>query len=120
MNYNNDTQNRLILGTGNYLVSATINALIFKKIDKTIEIAEIFDNVNYSDKYNIVDIITIPFHNYSEIQQMKKLLVDAYEHNIFEYKNITFDFSNYNRKSVDCILDQLNWIEHFITKAQVI
>jgi hypothetical protein len=48
---------------------------------------------------------------------MKKLLVDAYEHNIFEYKNIIFDFSNYNRKSVDCILDQLNWVEHFITKA---
>lgn len=67
MIYNNDTQNRLILGTGNYLVSATINALIFKKIDKKLEIADIFDNINYSDKYNIVDIITVPFHNYSEI-----------------------------------------------------
>jgi hypothetical protein len=67
MSYNNDTNNRLILGTGNYLVSATINALIFKKIDKTIEISTIMDNVNYSDMYNVIDIITIPFHNYSEI-----------------------------------------------------
>jgi hypothetical protein len=68
MNYSNDTHNKLILGTGNYIVTATINALIFKKIDKKIELGTIFDNVNYSDKYNILDIITIPFHNYSEIQ----------------------------------------------------
>jgi hypothetical protein len=67
MNYNNDTQNRLNLGTGDYLVSATINALIFKKIDKTIEVGTTLDNVNYSDKYSILDIITVPFHNYSEI-----------------------------------------------------
>lgn len=67
MNYKDDTKNKLILGAGNYLVSATINALIFKKINKTMEIADVFDNVNYSDKYTIVDMITIPFHNYSEI-----------------------------------------------------
>ena len=67
MNFNNETKNRLILGTGKYLVTATINALIFKKIDKTMDIAQIVDSVNYSDNYNIVDIITIPFHKYSEI-----------------------------------------------------
>ena len=67
MNYNNDTQKILILGTGNYLVTATINALIFKEIDKKLEISTIFDAINYSDKYNILDIITIPFHTYSEI-----------------------------------------------------
>lgn len=115
--YYNESQNKLILGTGNYLVTATINALIFKKIDKHLDLATIFDSADYSDRYNVVDIITIPFHNYSELVMLKKLLVDAYENNVFEYKNIIFDFSNYNRKSIDCILDQLNWIEHFIPKG---
>ena len=55
MYYNNETQNRLILGTANYLVTATINALLFKKIDKKFEIGETFDSSSYSDKYNIAD-----------------------------------------------------------------
>ena len=46
--------------------------------------------------------------------------MNAYENNIFIFRDLEFDFSNYSRKSVDCIVDQLNWIEKFIPRAIII
>jgi ABC-type transporter MlaC component len=40
-----------------------------------------------------------------EINEFKKLLGNSYEQKMFVYKNITFDFTNYERKSVDHIMD---------------
>lgn len=67
MNYKVESPNKLILGTGNYMVTATINALIFKKIDKNVEIGTVVNN-DYAEQYSIIDIVTVPFHNYSEVQ----------------------------------------------------
>ena len=65
--YNNETQLKLNIGTGNYIVTSTINAIIFKKIDKQREIGQDVNPTAYSSDYDVIDICTIPFHNYLEI-----------------------------------------------------
>ena len=115
-------QNKKILrfGVGNIVVTATINALLFKEIDAMKSVGDIIELKNYDDIILVKDATAIPFKYYSEIQEFKKLLTDAYETKTFEFKDVIFDFSNYMRKSIDCILDQLTWIEHFIPKSQAI
>jgi molybdopterin-binding protein len=65
--YNNETKIKLNIGAGNYLVTSTINAIIFKKIDRKLDVGQQVSAVEYSKDFNIIDICTIPFHNYSEI-----------------------------------------------------
>ena len=42
---------------------------------------------------------------YNELQEFKKLLIDAYDNKVFTFKHLQFDMTNFNRKSVDCLLD---------------
>ena len=109
---------QLRIGNGNFTVSATINALIFKELDATYTIGQDIDIKNSSDK--ILDSYTLYFQTYQEVQQLKQLLKDSYEHRVFSFKYLDFDLTNYSRKSVDCIIDQLNWIEKFLPRTQVI
>ena len=104
------------MGEGKYLVTATINTLTFKQLQSPLLLGEEID-LKYN---NITNLFVVQFQNYSEIQELKKLLLNAYENNIFVFRGLEFDFSNYNRKSVECIIDQLNWIEKFIPRSQVV
>jgi hypothetical protein len=47
------------------------------------------------------------------------LVKNAYAIGKFKFQNVEFDFSNYNRASVDTLLDQINWIEKFTSKSIV-
>jgi hypothetical protein len=115
--YNNETKIKLIIGDGTYIVTAAMNALIFKQLDLQFDIGKDVSASNYSQEFRVIDIHTIPFISFLEIQELRKMLSSAYETPKFSFKGIQFDFSNYNRKSVDCILNQLTWIEHFIPRA---
>lgn len=106
-------------GNGDIIVTTTINALIIKQIDRQLDVGEIIGN-NSTHPHGIKNQFTLPINNYEELMQFKKLLVNAYQDRVFEYKHLTLDFSNYNRKSVDCILDQVNWLEKFIPKNVVV
>ena len=69
---------QLILGNGNFTVSATINALIFKQIDAHYPIGKELEGREYSDR--IINSHTIYFQTYMEVQELKQLLKDSYEH----------------------------------------
>jgi hypothetical protein len=55
-----------------------------------------------------------------EVQELKQLLKNSYENNVFVFKDVKFDLTNYQRKSVDCIIDQLTWIEQFLPRTQIV
>lgn len=109
---------QVCIGYGNFTVSATINALIFKQLEKSYNVGDELNMKEYSEK--VIDSYTLYFQTYQEVQQLKQLLKDSYENRIFSFKYLDFDLSNYSRKSVDCIVDQLNWIEKFLPRTQVI
>lgn len=106
------------LGDGNVIVTSTINALIFKKIDNKLTVGDMVDLK--SQEIYVNDSFTLYFQSYLEVQELKKLLSGSYDNKQFSFKYVDFDLSNYQRKSVDCIIDQLNWIEKFMPKCQVI
>ena len=106
------------MGKGNYIVTATINTLIFKQIQTPLQVGEEINLKEYQS--NITNAFTINFQSHLEIQELKNLLVNAYQEKIFKFKDLEFDFSDYTRKSIDCIIDQLNWIEVFIPKSQIV
>lgn len=109
---------QLKIGNGNFTVSATINALIFKEIDTSYDVGTELEVKNYSQ--TILDSYTLYFQSYQEVQELKRLLTDAYQTRMFTFKYLDFDFTNYSRKSVDCIVDQLNWIEKFLPRTYII
>ena len=106
------------IGEGKFLVTTTINGLIFKELSCPTQLGEIVDMKKYQQ--NVIDSFTLYFQSYEEVQDLKKLLAKSYEDKIFSFKYLDFDLTNYSRKSVDCIIDQLNWIEKFIPKCQSI
>ena len=55
--------NRLIMGEGKYLVTSTINTLIFKQLQSQLILGEEVD-LKYN---NIENLFVIQFQNYSEI-----------------------------------------------------
>jgi hypothetical protein len=57
---------QLKIGNGNFTVSATINALIFKELEAKYEIGTCIDSKHYSDK--ILDSYTLYFQSYQEVQ----------------------------------------------------
>lgn len=110
--------NKLIMGKGNYIVTPTINALIFKQLQVSAQVGEEINLKEYQP--NVINVFVINFQNHLEIQEFKNLLVNAYQEKVFKFKDLEFDFSDYTRKSIDCIIDQLNWIETFIPKSKII
>lgn len=59
-------------------MSATLNALIFKHIDAQYALGTELDGREYTDR--ILNQHTIYFQTYKEVQELKQLLKDSYEH----------------------------------------
>jgi hypothetical protein len=56
---------QLKIGNGNFTVSATINALIFKELDSTYTVGQELDIKNSTDR--ILDSYTLYFQTYQEV-----------------------------------------------------
>jgi hypothetical protein len=71
---------------------------------------ELFHN---GDIKPIGEVILIKVANFKDLQELRNKLKNAYIGNdsrIFEFKGYTFDFSNYNEKSVEVCETVLNYI----------
>lgn len=125
MNYKSNMNNnevRLILGNGKIIITpVTPNTIMFKQLKHYAKVYQVGESiVNVNTIQGIDNQFALVFDNISEIEELKRLLSGAYENNVFKFKHLVFDFSNYNRKSVDCIIDQLNWIERFMPQIKAI
>lgn len=106
---------QIALGKGNFLITTTPNSLIFRQLENPHIIGDIMD----FSTAKFSQIIQINLRNYFELKEFKDLVKNSYQTNIFEFQNVKFDFTQYNRNSVDALLDQINWIERFIPKSIV-
>ena len=97
-------------GKGNLLISVNMNSLIIRQIDS---IKELGVSCELKD-INSIGMFQISFQTKKQLEQLRQLIKDTYEKPIFEFQGFKFDFTNYFRKSVDVMVDQLNWIEKFI------
>ena len=106
---------KIILGKGDFLITTTLNSLIFRQLKTSKLIGDIvdFSQVEFSQT------IQINLRNYFELKQFKELVKNSYSLKTFEFQNVQFDFTNYNRDSIDVLLDQINWIEKFVPKSIV-
>lgn len=112
---------QITIGKGNFIITSTVNGLIFKEISNINNTDDLGKKVNPKQYQNdIVNSITLYFQNYEEIQELRNLLSKSYDTKTFSFKYIDFDFTDYNRKCVDCIIDQLNWIEKFMPSSSLI
>ena len=102
--------NVIKFGNGNLLVSVTMNSMVIRQLDAIKEIG------NSQELRDIIPtgIFQINLLNKKQIEQFRQLLKNTYLTPVFEFQNFKFDFTNYCRKSVDVMLDQLNWIDKFI------
>lgn len=64
----------------------------------------------------IKDSIVISFKNNGELQNFKAKVKDCYVRPVFEFQENIFNFEKFERKSIDVLLDQLNWVEKFLSK----
>lgn len=105
----------LKFGNGNLLITTTPNSLIVRELLSNMPIGSIqeFNRVNFKD------VTQINIRNYEELNQLKEMVKNSYETPVFTFQDIRFDFTNYSRSSVDVLLDQLNWIERFLSKSLV-
>lgn len=104
---------QIILGKGNILISTTPNSLIFRQLEDSYSVGEIID----FSKVKFSQIIQVNLRNYFELKEFKDLVKNSYQLKTFEFQNIKFDFTQYNRDSVDALLDQISWVEKFISKS---
>jgi hypothetical protein len=111
-------------GKGQYIVTTTINTLIFKKVEPIVTTNTTIDNGTVSNgqlkQYKVVNQFNVQLATIDDIHEIKKHLSNSYEQKVFEYKDIVFDFTLYDRKTIDHILDQISWIEKFIPKSYLV
>ena len=87
-----------------------MNSITMRKLSNTYNIG---DNVNLSD-VKFPNTYSIYFREYSELLDFKQKVNKVYDTHIFVFQNIKFNFENYQRRSIDVLLDKINWIEKFM------
>ena len=107
---------QIVLGEGNFLITATPNSLIFRQL--LLSSHSIGDVVDFS-KEQFSQIVQVNLRNYFELKEFKNLVKNAYFLKCFEFQGVKFDFTQYNRNSVDALLDQVDWIEKFISRSVI-
>ena len=111
-----DVQNNIVyFGYGDIIVNNRIIGLCFRAIDTQLEIGQIIsqeylynNNVEYSTDY-----INLFLRDLQEMDALETLLkqVDGRNFAKFTFKDVTLDFSNWNPKSVETVLDNLGVVK---------
>lgn len=111
-----DVKNKIIkFGYGNVQVqSSSLYYISFREFKPPIEIGtKITDKIIQENNLEYIsEPITINFKNLEELYDFRKLLREIDEnHTCFKYHDCTFDFSNYNYKSVEVVLNGIKVVE---------
>jgi hypothetical protein len=92
----------LKFGNGDLLVGTTFNALIIRKLKLSKTIGQL---LNPSLILDIEYTITIPLTSIADADTLKTLVKNSFNQPVFEFQDFIFNFENYDRKSVDALLD---------------
>jgi hypothetical protein len=92
----------LKFGNGDLLVGTTFNALIIRKLKLSKTIGQL---LNPSLILDIEYTITIPLTSATDADTLKTLVKNSFNQPVFEFQDFIFNFENYDRKSVDALLD---------------
>ena len=111
-----DVQNNIVyFGYGDVITNNRTIGLCFRAIDTQVEIGQPIsqeylynNNIEYSTDY-----INLFLRDLQEMLTLQNLLeqVDARIINKFTFKDVTLDFSKYNPKSVETVLDNLEVVK---------
>ena len=107
-------ENRIIFGSGDVLANCMCYGLRFIDSSESYKIGTCITSEIKKDGNDEISVADIRITNFDDLNELKKLLesVKISDTNIFEYDNHIFDFSNFNVKSVDVVLDQLDTLSH--------
>lgn len=111
-----DMENKIIkFGYGDIQVHSSWYYISFRQFKPPIEIGtEITDEIIQENNFEyITEPISINFKNLEELYDFRKLVKEIDEnHTCFKYRDCTFDFSNYNSKSVEVLLKGIKVVEN--------
>ena len=75
------------------------------------------DEFGQYDKNMVINQHIISFANLHETSEFKSLLTNVYDSKLIFYRGLKIDFTLYDRKIVDTLIDHINWIERFIPRV---
>ena len=113
-----DVKNKIIkFGYGNVQVQASslLCDISFREFKPPIEVGtKITDKIIQENNLEYVsEPIIINFKTLEELYDFRKLLMEIDEnHTCFKYSDCVFDFSNYNYKSVEVVLNSVKVVEN--------
>lgn len=110
-------KNEVKFGYGDILITQNMNSITIRKLNDENKY-NIGENIKISDA-NFSNAYNIYFREYSELMDFKQKINKAYEEHKFTFQNILFNFENYQRRSIDVILDKINWIERFMVSNTI-
>lgn len=111
-----DVQNNIVyFGYGDVIVNNRTIGLCFRALDTQVEIGHIISQ-EYLYNNNIefsTDYINLFLRDLQEMQTLENLLkqIDGRNFAKFTFKDVTLDFSRYNPKSVETVLDNLEVVK---------
>lgn len=114
-----DIENKIIcFGYGDVQVGSTWSVIKFRGFKPPVEIGTIITDEVIEDNNleYITEPIAINFATIEELINFKKLVEDIDGNNniCFEYCGYTFDFSNYNQKSIEVVLYHIGKIRQYL------
>lgn len=105
-------------GYGDVSVGANFSMIILRGIKPPIEIGTIINDKVIKDNNleYISEPIIINFTTMEELMNFKKLVeeIDGENNICFEYSGYAFDFSNYNQKSIEVVLNCIERICQYL------
>lgn len=109
-------ENRIIFGNGDVFVNYTCYGLRFIYNSRPYEIGTSVktSEISYNDE-NKTPLVDIRINDFEDLHALKKLLesVKVSDIKTFEYDNHIFDFTNFNVKSVDVVINHLELLSHY-------
>lgn len=105
-------KNIICFGYGDVMVNSGCGSTItFTGFKPPVEVGTVITGEVIKDKNIecITEPVKITFTTMKELKQFKKLVeeIDGEDHVCFEYRNYTFDFSNYNENSIKVLLTHI-------------
>lgn len=100
--------NKIEFGYGDVLVGFKAYGLSIENVKPPLEVGQKVTPSEFKD-YDISNTTIIPLNGLDDLNKLCELIKSVTEDNpVVEFCGYVFDFSNYNRKSVEVVINALN------------